>query len=99
MLDLEEDIYETEEVDHGSHYRFTYTKKLTVDEIKANKVVFNLDPARIASIYNITDPMLFACFKKSACAGGRGFKDLRQDLNDIICAAQRKLQMLDEDGE
>ena len=34
---------------------------------------------------------------ETLCAGNRGHNDLREDLKDIICAAQRKLEMLDED--
>ena len=58
-----------------------------------------IDPARIAKEYKMTCHMLFFILKKSLMAGRRGYKDTRQDLNDIINAAQRKLAMMDEDGE
>lgn len=71
--------------DHGQHYRFSYNG-------------INLDPFRICQIYNVNDFALQTIVKKSLCAGGRGHKDFRQDLQDIICAAERRLKMIDEDN-
>ena len=72
------------ETDHGKHYRY---------EHKGVK----LDPFRIAKIYGMQSFAMMTILKKCLCAGDRGHKDYRQDLNDIICAAQRELEMLDED--
>lgn len=70
--------------DQGAHYRYEY---------KGVK----LDPARICKIYNVDDMLLGAIVKKALCAGERGHKDFKQDLLDIICAANRRLEMLEED--
>jgi hypothetical protein len=70
--------------DAGAHYRYQYKG-------------INIDPFRIAQAYNMTDFAMMTILKKCLCAGNRGHKDFKQDLRDIICAAQRKLQMLEED--
>lgn len=72
-------------VDVGQHYRYEY---------KGIKI----DPFRIAQIYNIQDFALQTALKKILCAGNRGFKDLRQDLLDVRCAIDRKLEMMMEDA-
>lgn len=71
--------------DAGAHYRFKYRG-------------INLDPFRIAQIYDMDDFCMMTILKKTLCAGRRGHKDFEQDLKDIICAAQRKLEMLKEDS-
>ena len=72
--------------DPGAHYRWWYKD-------------IQLDPARIAKIYGITSGMQFTILKKVLCPGDRGSKDYRQDMLDIISAAQRELAMMDEDDE
>ena len=72
--------------DAGAHYRFQYRG-------------LKIDPYRISQIYGMTDFCMMTILKKCLCAGNRGHKDLQQDLKDIICAAQRKLEMLKEDEE
>jgi hypothetical protein len=71
--------------DSGAHYRVYYKG-------------IHLDPYRLASILNITDPAVFHAFKKLAFAGKRGAKDFRQDLVEARDAINRKLEMLDEDA-
>lgn len=70
--------------DTGTHYRFMYQG-------------IKLDPFRIAKIYGITDFALQTILKKCLCAGDRGHKDKRRDLEDIITAAKRAIEMIDED--
>lgn len=79
------ELQKNEQHDTGTHYRF---------EHKGIK----LDPFRIAQIYGMTDFCMMTILKKTLCAGNRGHKDFEQDLKDIICAAQRKLEMLSEDN-
>jgi len=76
---------EVKKDDPGAHYRYEYKG-------------IKLDPARIAKVYNMTDHLDFTILKKELRMG-RGQKDNRQDLTDIISAAQRRLEMMDEDGE
>jgi hypothetical protein len=75
----------SKEPDAGAHYRFQYQG-------------INLDPFRIAQVYEMDDFCMMTILKKTLCAGRRGHKDFEQDLKDIICAAQRKLEMLREDS-
>ena len=73
------------QTDHGGHYRYSYQG-------------IQLDPYRIAEIYQLHDFALQTILKKTLVAGKRGHKDFKQDLLDIICAAERRLQMLEEDS-
>lgn len=83
--------------DPGAHYRFKYTVRLTEADITAKQVTINLDPFRIAAIYNMTGFPEQTALKKILCSGNRGYKDKRQDYLDIISAMERALQMLAED--
>jgi hypothetical protein len=72
------------DIDTGTHYRFMYKG-------------IKLDPFRIAKIYEINDFALQTILKKCLCAGERGHKDKRRDLEDIITAAKRAIEIIDED--
>lgn len=56
-----------------------------------------LDIYRILKLYAVTDPCLQHIVKKALCAGQRGAKDFRQDVQEIADTAQRCLEMIDED--
>jgi len=71
------------DVDHGKHYRYEYRG-------------IKLDPARICVIYDVHHPMQINILKKSLRAGS-SIKDLRQDINDMICSCNRWLEMIEED--
>lgn len=85
--------------DPGKHYRYEYKIRITEKDAAVGYVVIKLDPFRIAHIYGMTCFALQTILKKTLKAGERGHKNLEQDLKDIINAAQRKLEMLKEDGE
>lgn len=70
--------------DTGKHYRYEY---------KGVK----LDPARICKVYDIRNSCQYAIIKKTLKAGGRGHKDVKNDIRDIITAATRWLEMIEED--
>ena len=72
--------------DTGSHYRFEYK------DIK-------FDPFRISQIYGMTSFAMMTILKKCLCAGNRGHNSYREDLLDIISAAQRELEIIDEDSK
>lgn len=73
--------------DKGAHYRYSYHG-------------IKLDPARIIQIYNANkNAMQGAIIKKALCAGDRGKKSLLEDIDDIICAAERWKEMINEDEE
>ena len=69
--------------DAGTHYRYSWQGK-------------KLDPFRICEIYkcNLQQGTIV---KKALRAGERGHKGLVQDLQDIICAANRWIEMIHED--
>ena len=71
--------------DAGAHYRYEYKG-------------IKLDPFRIAKIYGITDFGQQTILKK-ALRMGTAHKDREQDLKDIICAAERMLEMIGEDSD
>ena len=83
--------------DEGEHYRFGIVLAVTEEDLETGEVTINLDPFRIAQIYGMEDFALQTILKKTLVAGNRGHKDLAQDLKDIICAAERKLEMIQED--
>lgn len=70
--------------DPGGHYRKYYKG-------------IQLDPYRVASVYNISSGPQFQILKKALGLGTRGHKDAKQDLLDIISAATRALEMMEED--
>ena len=69
--------------DAGLHYR------------KAYKGI-KLDPFRIAKVYNLNGVQL-TILKKVLVTGERGSKDEVQDYKDIINAASRAIEMIEED--
>jgi hypothetical protein len=72
------------ENDKGKHYRYSYKG-------------INLDPFRIARIYEVDSFAMMTVLKKCLCAGERGHKDYKEDLLDIINACERELEMINED--
>lgn len=71
--------------DAGLHYRKKYKG-------------IKLDPIRIAEIYKINS-VQFTILKKVLVTGKRGYKDVVQDYKDIINAASRALEMIEEDKD
>ena len=82
--------------DEGDHYRFCLEVAVTEEDAAKGTIKINLDPFRVAEIYKMYDFAMQTMLKKVLVAGERGHKDLRQDLKDIICAAERKIEMLSE---
>jgi hypothetical protein len=72
-------------IDAGEHYRLEYRG-------------VKIDPFRIAQVYRINDFAMMTVLKKVLRAG-RAHKDLRQDLLDMKCAIDRKLEMMAEDND
>jgi hypothetical protein len=96
ITDVSQERLKAGSEDPGAHYRYEYKVNLTQEDIARGFVIVKLDPFRIADIYRMIDFALKTVLKKCLCAGGRGYKDLRRDLKDIIGAAQRRLEMIDE---
>lgn len=51
-----------------------------------------LDPALIATLYNL-DPLLLQALKKLLLSGKRGIKDRQDDLIGVIAAVNRQLEL------
>lgn len=104
---LAEDLWESRKLGCDEKYvEVAEGSKEAVDEalgIKKHNHYFKdcpydkVDVYRILDIFDVTDPCLQHLVKKGLCAGKRGHKDFRKDLQDIIDTAQRRIDMLDED--
>lgn len=57
-----------------------------------------IDVYRVLQLFEVTDPCLQAVTKKALCAGRRGAKNFEQDVQEIVDAARRCLEMLKEDA-
>lgn len=77
-------LQEDENTKHAHYFR---------DVTRLKKV----DVYRIIDLFGVTDGALQHIAKKALCAGDRGHKDFRQDLEDILDSIERRLEMLDED--
>jgi len=75
----------TQKEDAGKHYRFNYKG-------------IKLDPFRLAKIFNL-DAAQLTILKKTLVTGKRGHKDTIQDYKDIIGAAERAIEMIQEDQQ
>jgi cyanate lyase len=59
----------------------------------------HIDVYRVLELFEVTDPALQHIVKKALCAGQRGAKDFRKDLEEIVDTGNRRIEMLDEDVE
>jgi len=84
-----------EHKDTGLHYRKVLRVKLSQDDKDLGYIDVNLDPFRIADVYNL-GLKEGTLLKKILVCGGRGHNSSIDDLEDIICGAQRMIQMLKE---
>ena len=56
-----------------------------------------IDVYRVAQLFGITDHCEFHAIKKILCAGQRGSKSAKQDIQEAIDSLNRRLQMIAED--
>ncbi len=59
----------------------------------------HIDVYRVLELFEVADPALQHIVKKALCAGQRGAKDFRKDLEEIVDTGNRRIEMLDEDVE
>lgn len=59
----------------------------------------HIDVYRVLELFDVKDPALQHIVKKALCAGQRGAKDFRKDLEEIVDTGNRRIEMLDEDVE
>ena len=57
-----------------------------------------VDVYRVLALFGVTDPCLQHAVKKLLVAGGRGAKDISQDVQEAIDTLQRWQEMRKEDG-
>lgn len=82
--------------DKGQHYRYSYRATLTPEDIEKGFKDINLDPYRICEIYQVGGGYMEHIAKKALRCEEKGHS--REDvLKEIICCAERGLQMLQED--
>jgi len=58
-----------------------------------------VDVYRVLELFGVTDPCLQHAAKKILCAGGRGAKDTKKDIQEAIDSLNRRLEMYREDGQ
>lgn len=85
-------------IDPGAHYRKELLINISQEDLDRGHVIVKLDPARIAQVYSGMSGMRFTILKK-VLRCGTGGKTYIEDLQDIISAAQREIEILKEDGE
>ena len=56
-----------------------------------------VDVYRVLELFNVTDPCLQHAIKKLLCAGGRGAKDIEQDVQEAMDTLERYQDMCRED--
>ena len=56
-----------------------------------------IDVYRVLVLFGVTNPCLQHAIKKLLCAGQRGVKDQKQDLQEAIASLLRYLEMQTED--
>lgn len=81
----------------SAHYdKYVWMVGITKQDAERGYKELRIDPYRVEKICNITDPALAQCNKKAMRGTDKGH-DLRTVYKEIISAAQRGLDMLDED--
>lgn len=58
-----------------------------------------IDVYRVLVLFGVTNPCLQHAIKKLLCAGQRGAKDQKQDVQEAIASLLRYLEMQTEDDE
>jgi hypothetical protein len=56
-----------------------------------------VDVYRVLELFNVTNPCLQHAIKKLLCAGGRGAKDMEQDVQEAMDTLERWQDMQVED--
>ena len=56
-----------------------------------------IDVYRVLVLFGVTNPCLQHAIKKLLCAGQRGIKDQKQDVQEAIASLVRYLEMQTED--
>lgn len=57
-----------------------------------------IDVYRVLRLFEVTDPCIQHAIKKLLCAGGRGAKDIKKDIEEAVDTLERFLDMRAEDS-
>lgn len=79
--DLNDQYAEIEQVRQHNHY------------FKDVSGLNEIDVYMVLKLFNVTDPCLQHIAKKALCAGQRGHKDFKKDLQDILDTAKRAVEI------
>jgi hypothetical protein len=82
--------------DLGKHYNNVYERALTPDELENGRIKITDDPYLISLVCGVTDPALQHILKK-AIRGEKKGHCLKFVLQEIIGAAQRRIDIIDGD--
>ena len=58
-----------------------------------------IDVYRVLDLFGVSNPCIQHAVKKLLCAGQRGIKDQKQDVQEAIASLVRYLEMQTEDGD
>jgi hypothetical protein len=64
-----------------------------IDESVREEVVVTIDVYDVLQAFNVTNPATAHAIKKLLVAGGRGYKDVQQDLDEAIQSIQRAKEL------
>lgn len=70
-----------------------YRKQIPLSKEDLERGYVEVDPYRIARLWELNDPALFQAFKKVLCGGQRGGKDILQDVKEGRDALEAWLKM------
>lgn len=76
-----------------------YRKQIPVSKEDIERGYVEVDPYRIARLWELNDPALFQAFKKVLCGGQRGGKDKQQDAKEARDAISRWLELEEVEEE
>jgi len=81
-------------INHPPHYTEHQSHDHYFKDVQTLKSV---DVYRVLVLFGVTNPCLQHAIKKLLCAGQRGIKDQKQDVQEAIASLLRYLEMQTED--
>lgn len=81
-------------INHPPHYTEHQSHDHYFKDVSSLK---HIDVYRVLLLFGVTDPCLQHAVKKLLCAGQRGAKDERKDIEEAVSSLVRCLEMKTED--
>ena len=82
-------------INHQPHY----TEQSHDHYFKDVSSLKHIDIYRVLLLFNVVNPCIQHAIKKLLCAGQRGAKGQKQDVQEAIASLMRYLEMQTEDGD